>query len=79
MIEKFTKSIGYSHKLAEYKLQYRCDSDCSVYGCPSHTATFTINHAVDTFTIDFGDGQIIHLDGTQYAMLLDFYNRFTND
>jgi len=72
------KRFSYLNKLAPYTEDYTCDQDCKASGCPGHTATFTINHAMDTFTIDWGDGDTTHLDGTQMGLLLDFVERMSN-
>lgn len=76
-IEKFKEHFGWLNKLSPYKLEYTCDDDCKQWGCPGHIAEFKLWHVTDTFEIKF-DHQTINLDGTQFAMLLDFAKRLTN-
>lgn len=73
-MEKFNEHFGWLSKLSPYEVAYTHDQDCKQSGCPSHIAKFTLNHVTDTFTVEL-DGQTIHLDGTEFAMLLDFAKR----
>jgi hypothetical protein len=73
-MEKYTKHFSWINKLAPYKLQYTCDDDCKMSGCPSHEAEFELYHVTDTYVIKFHN-QEIHLDGVQFSMLLDFAER----
>lgn len=72
--EQFNEHFGWSAKLSPYKLKYKHDDDCQMQGCPSHIAEFTLNHVTDTYSIKL-DRQEIHLDGTEFALLLDFAKR----
>jgi hypothetical protein len=75
-IEKFKEHFSWIHKLHEYELEYTCDDDCVPQGCPGHIAKFKLWHVTDSFEIELHD-QTIHLDGTQFAMILDFAKRLT--
>jgi len=76
-IEKFDGHFSWLNKLSPYKLKYNCDEDCKQWGCPGHIAEFVLCHVTDTYQIVL-DGQAIHLDGTQFAMLLDFAKRLND-
>jgi len=76
-IEKFNKHFSWCNKLCPYELKYTCDNDCEMSGCPSHIARFTLWHVTDTFEIEL-NGKTINLDGTQFAMILDFAKRLNN-
>lgn len=75
-IEKFNEHFGWTNKLCDYELKYRHDDDCMQSGCPYHIAKFSLNHVGDTYSISL-DRQEIHLDGTEFALLLDFAKRLT--
>jgi|WetSurMetagenome_2_1015567.scaffolds.fasta_scaffold1499663_1 hypothetical protein len=76
-MKEFKKHFGWINKLSPYELKYTHSNDCKRWGCPSHIAKFTLNHAMDTFMIELAE-ETINLDGTEFAMILDFAERLTN-
>lgn len=65
------------NKLSPYSKTYSCDEDCQQQGCLGHVAKFEYHHVTDTYTINLGDGQKIHLDNSQFSLILDFARKLT--
>lgn len=76
LTEEFKENFNWSNKICDYKLKYTCDDDCVRTGCFGHIAEFKLLHVTDTYEIVFRD-QAIHLNGREFAMILDFAKRLT--
>ncbi len=75
--DELYKSFNWLVKYSDFTQDYRCTDDCKQSGCPGHTATFSISHATDTYSIDWGNKEKIYLDNAQMALLLQFAEKIS--
>ena len=81
IIERYKKSLEYFNwlnKYSDYIKKYRCTDDCKQSGCPTHIATFSISHATDTYSIDWGKGEKSYFDNSQMALILQFAEKISD-
>lgn len=62
-------------KLSDCEYEYTHFNDCKMSGCDGHKTLFQYYSVTDSFSMDFGDGSSITLDGTQMQLVNDWLEK----